>query len=158
MSVKSPLGVNYGWLVTQDHYFTPRDISGEARVALAISAVLADPELRKIESVLKHRVVLAVDVGQFTLHVRIYDHHAVGKKADRLVSRSGAYDSATYLVFTPQGGLEAASGDLLDNAKTHVPLYYAVRRLSPSRQQTLDALQVQLTQQGSLPLPLSRIA
>ena len=144
VSYKSPLGANYGWIVNQDFHYVSRELDKETHAALAVSEVLNDPELYKIQRTLGYPVVLRVLVGKYTLHVRVYSRKDVETKPDRLASRLGESDHAAYMIFNPAGGMELVDDNLRERAQGHMPKYYADRRLNNNRRKALDGLEAQL--------------
>lgn len=149
MSIRSPLGNNYGWIVNTDHRFTPRDLNHELHGVLAIAAVVQDPELSKIEKVLGYPVILAVRLGTRTISVRIYKRKDVETRPDNLASRVAEQDFSAYMVFNDSGGLTLLEGRLRELAQGHAPAFYADRVLSPRQVIGLDGLQAQFT--GNVP-------
>lgn len=149
MSYRSPLGNNYGWVVSKDHHFAPRDVTQEIHDTLAITAVVQDPELAQIEAVLGYKVILAVKVGKYTIHVRVYKLSDVERKPDNLPSRMGYRDDSAFMTFNGHGGVTLVEGRLREMAQGHTPVIYADRRFSPNKVQAMDGMQAQFT--GSLP-------
>jgi len=149
VSYRSPLGNNYGWVVNQDHRFSPRELDEANHDALAVCAVVQDPELSKIERALGYKVILSVKVGKYTMHVRVYKLDDVERKPDNLPSRMAQRDTSTFLTFNTNGGVDILEGRLRDMAQGCVPAFYAERRLSPQRVQAMDGMQAQLT--GKIP-------
>lgn len=162
MTNKSPLGNNHGWVTHLDFTYTPRDLDQQTHALLALSAVLQDPELFKIERTLGYAVVLRVLVGKYTLHIRIYKRDDVEKHPDNLPSRMAERDAGAFMIFSPAGGLELLEGSLRERAQSHRPQFYADRRLSPNRILALDNMESQLRSsvpekygmpKASIPLP-----
>lgn len=156
MNVKSPLGANYGWVVSKDHHYAPRDLDEDVHNPLAIFAVLNDVELMKIEKVLGYPVILAIKVGKTTLSVRIYNRKDVATRPDRLPSRMASRDTSAFLTFNDTGGLELVEGVLRESAQGHTPTFYADRLLSPQRREQLQAMERQLTSAPMKKLGLPR--
>jgi hypothetical protein len=144
VTYKSPLGANYGWIVNQDFHYVSRELDEETHASLALSEVLNDPELYKIQRTLGYPVILRVLVGKYTIHVRVYNRKDVETKPDRLVSRLAERDPAAYMIFNPAGGMELVNEVLREKAQGHIPKYYADRRFSTNRLKALDGLEVQL--------------
>lgn len=145
MNHRSPLGNNYGWIVNTDRRYASRELGEADHGALAVCAVVQDPELSKIEQVLGFKVILAVKLGRQTLHVRVYKLHDVETKPDNLASRMAQRDTDTFMVFNSNGGVDILEGRLRDMAQGSIPAFYAERRLSPQRVQAMDGMQAQLT-------------
>ncbi len=146
MSTNSPLGNNYDWVSTFDHRYASRDLAQEEQDALVVSALMHEPEVMALERTLRHKVILAVQIGQRTLHLRVYNHYQVTHRPDNLASRQASRDPATFLMFNEMGGLEViADENLRWAAQGHSPELYADRRLSPKRIEAIDRLQLQLT-------------
>lgn len=149
MSKPSPLGSNYGWITNQDHGYVSRELTQELHDVLSVAVMAADPEAQRLEKTLKHKVILAVRVGQYTLDLRIHKYDHVVKHPDRLASRLNGRDDFTYLIYNDKGGLEVIEGELRILAQGSMPEFYAARRLSPQRVATVDALQSQFS--GRIP-------
>jgi hypothetical protein len=149
VSYRSPLGNNYGWNVNAEHRYVSRELDEANHSTLAVCAVAQDPELSKIEQTLGHRVILAVKLGKYTMHVRIYKLEQVERKPDNLPSRMAQRDTSAFMVFNNHGGVEMLEGRLREMAQGSVPAFYADRRLSPQKVQAMDGMQVQLT--GTMP-------
>lgn len=149
MNIKSPLGANYGWAVSQDHYYSPRDLDQDAHDGLAVFAALNDLELMKVEKTLGYEVILALLLGKYTLHLRIYKKKDVIERPDKLPSKLLHKDPATFLMFNEQNALEIIEGDLRERAQGHTPTFYAARLLSPQRREQLAAMDCQL---NSIPM------
>lgn len=145
MSHRSPLGNNYGWVTTKDHHYASRNLSEAQHDVLAVSAVVQDPDLSKIEKALGFPVILAVKLGVRTIHVRVYKRVDVEKRPDNLASRMAQRDDAAFMTFNSNGGLELVEGQLRHQAQGHTPLYYADRVFSPKQVDALDRMQALYT-------------
>lgn len=148
MSTNSPLGNNYDWVSNKDHRFAPRDIEQDVHDAMVIALLKDEPEILKIERTLGHKVVLAIRMGQHTLHLRVYNRRQVETKPDNLASRLAERDPATFLTFSDTGALVLLEGDQRWAAQGHSPELYADRRLSPTRKLAIDVLQYQFAGTG----------
>lgn len=147
MASRSPLGSNYGWYVTTDHMYSPRDVNVEIHSTIALTAVSMDTKLMALRNTLGHPVALGVTVGKTTMHIRAYDFSAAKSRSDQLTSRLATVDSetVTYMTFNEIGGLEVLVGKERLDVAGHTPLFHASRVLSPTVVQTLNNLQGQFT-------------
>lgn len=147
-----PFGQNYQWRVSSDTNYRSRDLNNQDHAALVIAALAQDPDVMSMERVLGERIVMAAIIGVNTLDLRIYSRAQAEVGTGGIVSRNDDNDRALYLEFDSNGGLSAVEGVIKERARSHSPMYYATRVLTPRQVAALDGLQLQIS--GSKVVPI----
>ncbi|QVD49113.1 hypothetical protein LUCX_43 [Xanthomonas phage vB_XciM_LucasX] len=143
-----PFRTNTDWVVSSEHDFTPRGVEEEVHFALAQYLIHRDPELASLQYHLGLPIILRMEIGKRTIHLRVYDKNKLLNNPDRLASRRAEPDSALFLEFGPLDSPVPTISKLpleyrLD-AQSQVPMMYAVRRMSNDQVLQLNDIQAKL--------------